>query len=122
LYIVVADSLRVVVPLSIQVAGRSLDIENLTTILLIGVMCWLLLRQLWTDWLAKEELRAEFDAASAMQARLVPSAIDVPGFRSRALTIPPARSAVISSASCPLAMGPCCWWWVTSAVRDSGPP
>jgi serine phosphatase RsbU (regulator of sigma subunit) len=76
-----SDSLKTILPLSISVGGHELQIENLATIGLIGVMCWLLLRQLWQDWRAKEELGAEFDAARSMQAKLVPAAVDVPGFR-----------------------------------------
>ena len=34
----------------------------------------------WREWRAREELRSEFDAAREVQERLVPPALDIPGF------------------------------------------
>ena len=34
----------------------------------------------WREWRAREELRSEFDAAREVQERLVPPAMDIPGF------------------------------------------
>ncbi|MBI4902938.1 MAG: hypothetical protein HY820_04835 [Acidobacteria bacterium] len=77
--LLLADVLRVV-PMSLQWGVHVLDTESIATIIIIGVMCSLLLHQIWNEWRAKEELGAEFDAARSMQSRLVPKAVDVPGF------------------------------------------
>jgi len=34
----------------------------------------------WREWRAREELRGEFDAAREVQERMVPPALDIPGF------------------------------------------
>lgn len=48
----------------------------LSGILLSAVLAW----QAWKEWRAREELRAEFDAAREVQERLVAPAVDLPGF------------------------------------------
>ena len=83
-----SDTLRTILPFSVNVSGHELEVENLATLGLILVMCWLLLRSLWIDWQAKEELRAEFDSARLMQERLVPGAVDAPGFRIESAYLP----------------------------------
>jgi hypothetical protein len=45
-------------------------------ILLSAVLAW----QAWREWRAREDLRAEFDAAREVQERMVAPATDLPGF------------------------------------------
>ena len=76
-----ASDVTKIVPLFFEWRGQRLDTDTLVLLGVIVTMCWLLLRRTWKNWLAKEELSAEFDAARAMQARMVPPAADVPGYR-----------------------------------------
>ncbi len=55
--------------------------QGFSAIAMTGVMSYILLRRTWKEWQIREELSAEFEAARAVQARLVPPAQDVPGFR-----------------------------------------
>ena len=57
-----------------------ISLDNLSTSLVIIVMCFLLLRRLWKDWRMKEELEGEFEAAREMQESLVQRMPETPAF------------------------------------------
>jgi hypothetical protein len=51
----------------------------------------LLSRSAWKTWRARDELRAEFEAAREVQERLVAPAVDLPGFRIESAYLPARR-------------------------------
>ncbi len=60
-------------PLRFSVVELSFFFSELAVFVMLG-------GQGWREWRAREELRSEFDAAREVQERLVPPAIDIPGF------------------------------------------
>jgi hypothetical protein len=79
--VVFLDDYLYIVPHYFEWRGSMLGTDTVTLFLVFIAMSWLLLRRMWKDWREKEDLRAEYDAASAMQSRLVPRDVEIPGFR-----------------------------------------
>ena len=70
-----------VVPMSFYWFGFRVDTDWLLFVPIIAAMSVILLRRTLNDWRTKEELSAEFEAARAMQERMVPPAADVKGYQ-----------------------------------------
>jgi len=60
-------------PLDFSVVELSFFFSELAVFVMLG-------GQGWREWRAREELRGEFDAAREVQERMVPPALDIPGF------------------------------------------
>ncbi len=60
--------------------SQSADLFDMAFFLAGFFLTAILAYQAWKEWRAREELRSEFDAAREVQERLVPPAMDIPGF------------------------------------------
>ncbi|MGB6191548.1 MAG: PP2C family protein-serine/threonine phosphatase [Terracidiphilus sp.] len=57
------------------------DLVDLAFFLAGLCLCGVLAHQAWKEWRERDVLQTEFETAREMQQRLVPPAVDVPGFR-----------------------------------------
>jgi len=68
--------------------GQGTNIFDLTFSFFGLCLASVLGQRAWVEWRARDTLQAEFETAREMQQRLVPTAVDVPGFRIESVYAP----------------------------------